>query len=50
MPTRLLTTLRRQGREHGDRFFAPLTRSERKQLHELLARLAVRLDEQPGSR
>ena len=47
---KLLTTLRRQGSEHGDRFFAPLTSGERKQLHELLAKLAASLDELPGSR
>lgn len=46
----LLTKLREQGQEHADRFFAPLTRSERRQLHELLAKLAASLDEPPGSK
>jgi DNA-binding MarR family transcriptional regulator len=41
----LLTDLRRQGEEHGDRFFATLTPSERQQLHALLAKLAASLDE-----
>ncbi|MDQ3630622.1 MAG: MarR family transcriptional regulator [Actinomycetota bacterium] len=45
----LLAELREQGREHGDRFFAPLTPSERRRLHELLAKLAASLDESPGS-
>ena len=44
----LLTKLREQGEEHADRFFAPLTPSERGQLHELLAKLAASLDESPG--
>ena len=44
----LLTTLRKQGTEHGERFFAPLTCSERKQLHELLAKLAASLEVPPG--
>jgi len=44
----LLTTLREQGEELADRFFAPLTPSERRQLHELLAKLAASLDELPA--
>lgn len=43
----VLTKLRAQGKEHGDRFFAPLTPDERTQLHELLAKLAASLDEPP---
>ena len=44
----LLKELRERAREHGERFFAPLTRSERKQLHELLAKLAASIDLQRG--
>jgi DNA-binding MarR family transcriptional regulator len=40
----LLAELRRDAQEHGKRFFAPLTRDERKQLHDLLAKLAAGLD------
>jgi DNA-binding MarR family transcriptional regulator len=47
---RLLEELRKEAKEHGERFFAPLTRSERKQLHELLAKLAASLDEPAGPR
>jgi DNA-binding MarR family transcriptional regulator len=43
---KLLKRLRVDAREHGERFFAPLTPSERKQLHVLLAKLAANLDEQ----
>jgi len=46
----LLTKLRAQGEEHGARFFAALTPSERRQLHELLAKLAVSIDEAAGPR
>lgn len=46
----LLTKLRKQGQEHGERFFSPLTASERRQLHELLAKLAASLDEAPDLR
>ena len=46
----LLTKLREQGAEHADRFFAPLSPSERRQLHELLAKLEASLDEQPETR
>ena len=41
----VLTELRRRAKDHGERFFAPLTPSERKQLHELLAKLAAGIDE-----
>jgi DNA-binding MarR family transcriptional regulator len=41
---KLLEELRAKAREHGDRFFAPLTKAERRQLHELLAKLADGLD------
>jgi DNA-binding MarR family transcriptional regulator len=41
---KLLAKLRNEVREHGERFFAPLTKAERKQLHELLAKLAGGLD------
>jgi DNA-binding MarR family transcriptional regulator len=44
----LLKELRKQAKEHGERFFAPLTRSERKQLHESLAKLAASLDTAEG--
>jgi DNA-binding MarR family transcriptional regulator len=42
---KLLIELREEAREHGKRFFASLTASERKQLHELLVKLAAGLDE-----
>ena len=41
---KLLTELRGEAKKHGEGFFAPLTRTERKQLHDLLAKLAARLD------
>ncbi len=41
---KLLCELRGRAREHGERFFAALTPVERKQLHELLAKLAASLD------
>jgi DNA-binding MarR family transcriptional regulator len=41
---KLLKELRGKAREHGDRFFAPLTRSERAQLHRLLTKLASGAD------
>jgi DNA-binding MarR family transcriptional regulator len=41
---KLLAKLRKDASEHAERFFAPLTRSERKQLHELLTKLATSLD------
>ncbi len=40
----LLGELEKEAKEHGDRFFAPLTQAERKQLHELLAKLATGID------
>jgi DNA-binding MarR family transcriptional regulator len=42
---KLLGELREKAKKHGQRFFAPLSVSERKQLHELLAKLAASLDE-----
>ena len=42
---KLLEELRDRASEHAERFFAPLSRNERKQLHELLAKLAASLDE-----
>lgn len=42
----VLKQLERRAREHGDRFFAPLTKRERRELHRLLAKLAARLDEE----
>lgn len=45
----LLTQLRAEGSAHSDRFFAALTRAERDQLHELLAKLAAGLDELPSA-
>jgi len=41
----LLIKLRKQARAHGDRFFSPLTRDERNELHRLLAKLANGIDE-----
>jgi DNA-binding MarR family transcriptional regulator len=41
---KLLGELRERAREFGERFFAPLTKAERKQLHALLAKLAGSLD------
>jgi len=43
----LLTKLRKQGKQHGERFLAALTPGEREQLHALLAKLAASLDEAP---
>jgi DNA-binding MarR family transcriptional regulator len=40
----LLAELRVRAREHGERFYAPLTAEERAQLHTLLAKLAAGLD------
>jgi DNA-binding MarR family transcriptional regulator len=45
---RLLGKLREEAKAHGDRFFARLTRSERRQLHELLAKLAGGLEQPAG--
>lgn len=41
---KVLGELRQRAHEHGERFFAPLTAQERKQLHELLSKLAASLD------
>ncbi len=41
----LLTELEQEAKEHGDRFFAALTRAERKQLHELLTKVAAGIDD-----
>ena len=41
---KLLAELRQKAREHGERFYAPLTSAERAQLHDLLAKLAAGLD------
>ncbi|MBA3260969.1 MAG: MarR family transcriptional regulator [Thermoleophilaceae bacterium] len=41
---KVLTDLRERAREHGEHFFTSLTQAERKQLHELLAKLAASLD------
>jgi DNA-binding MarR family transcriptional regulator len=41
---KLLVDLRKQASEFGESFFAPLTPAERKQLHELLTKLANSLD------
>lgn len=42
---KLLAELRKEAQEHGERFFAPLTQRERKQLHDLLEKLAANLDQ-----
>jgi DNA-binding MarR family transcriptional regulator len=42
---KLLKELRKQAKAHGDRFFAPLTKAERRQLHELLTKLAEGLND-----
>jgi DNA-binding MarR family transcriptional regulator len=44
----LLAELRVRAREHGERFYAPLTGEERVQLHALLAKLAAGLDSAEG--
>jgi DNA-binding MarR family transcriptional regulator len=44
----LLAELRVRAREHGERFYAPLTAEERVQLHALLAKLAAGLDSAEG--
>lgn len=44
---KLLLELRERGHEWADRFFAPLSSGERKQLHELLAKLAASIDAAP---
>ena len=41
---KLLGELREEAREHGERFYAPLTEGEREQLHALLAKLAASLE------
>jgi DNA-binding MarR family transcriptional regulator len=41
---KLLVKLREEAAEFAQRFFAPLTQREHKQLHELLAKLAASLD------
>jgi len=46
----LLAELRVKAREHGERFYAPLTAEERAQLHALLAKLAAGLDGVEGGR
>jgi DNA-binding MarR family transcriptional regulator len=42
----LLAQLRAQDREHAQRFFEPLTKAERAELHRLLEKLAAGLDDQ----
>ena len=42
---KLLRQLREKAQEHGDRFFAPLSDNERKQLHRLLTKLAAGIEE-----
>ena len=42
---KLLRELRAAAQEHGDRFFAPLSENERKQLHRLLTKLAAGIEE-----
>jgi DNA-binding MarR family transcriptional regulator len=43
---KLLGKLRTEAQQHGEGFFAPLTQAERKQLHELLSKLAAGIDEE----
>jgi DNA-binding MarR family transcriptional regulator len=43
----LLIELRQRAGEWAEQFFAPLTKSERKQLHELLTKLAANIDSAP---
>jgi DNA-binding MarR family transcriptional regulator len=42
---KLLGELRAKAQEHGDRFFAPLSDNERKQLHRLLTKLSAGIEE-----
>ena len=42
---KVLTQLRRKAKAHGDRFFAPLSERERKELHRLLAKLAAGIED-----
>jgi DNA-binding MarR family transcriptional regulator len=42
---KVLRELRSKAKAHGDRFFAPLTENERKQLHRLLTKLADGIEE-----
>ena len=42
---RVLKALRRKAATHGDRFFAPLTERERKELHRLLSKLAAGIED-----
>jgi DNA-binding MarR family transcriptional regulator len=44
----LLAELQVKAREHGERFYAPLSADERAQLHALLAKLAAGLDAAEG--
>jgi DNA-binding MarR family transcriptional regulator len=44
---KLLVELRGQAAEFAQEFFAPLTKAEREQLHELLAKLAASIDSEP---
>lgn len=44
---KLLRELRKKAGEFGEDFFAPLTPSERKQLHALLTKLAASIDSAP---
>lgn len=41
---KLLEEMRDEAREHAERFFSPLTRTEREVLHELLTKLAASVD------
>lgn len=43
---KLLGTLQEEAQTHGERFFAPLSAAERKQLHALLGKLAASLDDE----
>jgi DNA-binding MarR family transcriptional regulator len=43
---KLLKELRGEAKAHADRFLAPLSKSERQEFHDLLAKLAAHLDEE----
>ena len=44
---KVLTELRKKAKAHGERFFAPLSKSERAQFHRALAKLEASLEPAP---